>query len=171
MSSSASSPAQSVQPRPWDVHRLPRSEGRTFLVTGGNAGIGHLAAEPLAGTGAAKSAFAQAATRARVPGSHVRHRRLDLAGLQSTRAASLLLRGNQATAWDRHRGPDRPRPEDESQVSGPGCVSQLGTYAPELSPSSWATFAPAALACVTVRRGPATAAAGAVPAAGRMSPA
>lgn len=26
--------------RPWDVHRLPSAAGRSFLVTGGNAGIG-----------------------------------------------------------------------------------------------------------------------------------
>src|SRR4051812_28078814 len=38
---------------PWDVHRLPRARGKTFLVTGGNAGIGYFVAEQLAGTGAA----------------------------------------------------------------------------------------------------------------------
>lgn len=40
------------QDRPWDVHRLPSAEGRNFLVTGGNAGIGYFVAEQLAATGA-----------------------------------------------------------------------------------------------------------------------
>lgn len=72
----------------WDVHRLPSAEGKNFLVTGGNAGIGYFVAEQLASTGAqvilgsrnsAKAAAAVAAIRARVPESRVRHLRLDLA--------------------------------------------------------------------------------------------
>lgn len=38
---------------PWDVRRPPPAEGKTFLVTGGKAGIGYFVAEQLAGTGAA----------------------------------------------------------------------------------------------------------------------
>ncbi|MDX3455660.1 SDR family NAD(P)-dependent oxidoreductase [Streptomyces sp. ME02-8801-2C] len=82
--------------RPWDVHRLPSAEGRNFLVTGGNAGIGYFVAEQLAATGAvvvlgsrdpAKADVAIASIRSRVPGAHVRHLRLDLAGLTSLKAA------------------------------------------------------------------------------------
>ncbi|MFF0739260.1 SDR family NAD(P)-dependent oxidoreductase [Streptomyces sp. NPDC004111] len=84
------------QSRPWDVHRLPSAEGRTFLVTGGNAGIGYFVAEQLAGTGAvvvlgsrdpAKADAAAATIRMRVPGARVQHLRLDLADLPSLEAA------------------------------------------------------------------------------------
>ncbi|MEV6809379.1 SDR family NAD(P)-dependent oxidoreductase [Streptomyces sp. NPDC051132] len=82
--------------RPWDVHRLPSAEGSTFLVTGGNAGIGYFAAEQLAATGAvvvlgsrdrARAEAALASIRARVPGARVRHLRLDLADLSSLKTA------------------------------------------------------------------------------------
>ncbi|TSB31420.1 SDR family NAD(P)-dependent oxidoreductase [Streptomyces benahoarensis] len=81
---------------PWDVQRLPRAEDSTFLVTGGNAGIGYFVAEQLSGTGAAvvlgsrNPARAEAATasiRSRVPGARVRAVRLDLADLASLRTA------------------------------------------------------------------------------------
>ncbi|MER6425336.1 SDR family NAD(P)-dependent oxidoreductase [Streptomyces sp. NPDC001137] len=84
------------QSRPWDVQRLPSAEGRTFLVTGGNAGIGYFAAEQLAATGAvvilgsrnsAKADTAMASIRSRVPGAHVRHLQLDLADLSSLKTA------------------------------------------------------------------------------------
>ncbi|MFE6637640.1 SDR family NAD(P)-dependent oxidoreductase [Streptomyces tendae] len=82
--------------RSWDVHRLPSAQGRSFLVTGGNAGIGYFAAEQLAATGAvvvlgsrdgAKAGAAMASIRARVPGAQVRHLPLDLADLASLRTA------------------------------------------------------------------------------------
>lgn len=91
MSSSSSS-----QNRPWDVHRLPRAEGRVVLVTGGNAGIGYFVAEQLAATGAvvvlgsrdpAKADAAMVSIRSRVPGARVRHLRLDLADLSSLKTA------------------------------------------------------------------------------------
>ncbi|MGW6597850.1 SDR family NAD(P)-dependent oxidoreductase [Streptomyces sp. NPDC055036] len=72
----------------WDVHRLPRAEGRTFLITGGNAGIGYFVAEQLATTGATvviagrsapRREAATASIRSRVPGARVRHVPLDLA--------------------------------------------------------------------------------------------
>ncbi|MGW7412955.1 SDR family NAD(P)-dependent oxidoreductase [Streptomyces sp. NPDC054863] len=77
---------------PWDVHRLPRAEGRVFLVTGGNAGIGYFVAEQLSATGAtvvlagrspAKAEAAGASIRSRVPGARVLSVRLDLADLAS----------------------------------------------------------------------------------------
>ncbi|MFG3116617.1 SDR family NAD(P)-dependent oxidoreductase [Streptomyces sp. NPDC048197] len=84
------------QGRSWDVHRLPSAEGRIFLVTGGNAGIGYFAAEQLAATGAlvilgsrdrAKADAAMASIRSRVPGAQVQHLQLDLADLSSLRTA------------------------------------------------------------------------------------
>jgi NAD(P)-dependent dehydrogenase (short-subunit alcohol dehydrogenase family) len=85
----------------WDVRRLPRAEGKNFLVTGGNAGIGYFVAEQLAGTGAtvilasrdpAKAEAAQESIHTRVPGARVRHIRLDLADLSSLKASSDALR-------------------------------------------------------------------------------
>jgi NAD(P)-dependent dehydrogenase (short-subunit alcohol dehydrogenase family) len=81
---------------PWDVHRLPRAEGKSFLVTGGNAGIGYFVAEQLAGTGAtvvlgsrdeAKAKAAIASISSRVPGAQVQHLPLDLADLSSLRTS------------------------------------------------------------------------------------
>ncbi|QDQ15734.1 SDR family NAD(P)-dependent oxidoreductase [Streptomyces spectabilis] len=80
---------------PWDVHRLPRADGRVFLVTGGNAGIGYFTAEQLSATGAtvvlgsrdpARAEAAVASIRSRVPGAAVRAVRLDLADLSSLTA-------------------------------------------------------------------------------------
>ncbi|KND34702.1 SDR family NAD(P)-dependent oxidoreductase [Streptomyces acidiscabies] len=88
----------SSQRPPWDVHRLPSAEGKTFLVTGGNAGIGYFIAEQLAGTGAVvvlgsrdatKADAAMTSIRSRVPGAHVRHLRLDLADLSSLNGLDL----------------------------------------------------------------------------------
>ncbi|MFF9481613.1 SDR family NAD(P)-dependent oxidoreductase [Streptomyces sp. NPDC014733] len=82
--------------RPWNAHRPPSAEGRTFLVTGGNAGIGYFVAEQLAATGAvvvlgsrdtAKADAAAASIRSRVPGARVRHLPLDLADLSSLKTA------------------------------------------------------------------------------------
>ncbi|MFJ9950846.1 SDR family NAD(P)-dependent oxidoreductase [Kitasatospora sp. NPDC091207] len=80
-------PSESTAPR-WDVHRLPRAEGRSVLVTGGNAGIGYFVAEQLAGAGAtvvlgsrdaAKAEAAIASIGSRVHGARVTHVPLDLA--------------------------------------------------------------------------------------------
>ncbi|WP_433241990.1 SDR family NAD(P)-dependent oxidoreductase [Streptosporangium sp. CA-135522] len=84
----------------WDVHRLPPAEGRTFLVTGGNAGIGYFVAEQLAGTGAtvvlgsrdsAKAEAAMTSIRSHVPGARVRRIPLDLADPSSLRASADAL--------------------------------------------------------------------------------
>ncbi|MFJ4804443.1 SDR family NAD(P)-dependent oxidoreductase [Streptomyces murinus] len=88
--------SSATQSRSWDVHQLPSAEGRNFLVTGGNAGIGYFTAEQLAATGAvvvlgcrdrAKAEAAMASIRSRVPGARVRHLRLDLADLSSLKSA------------------------------------------------------------------------------------
>ncbi|MEU5128606.1 SDR family NAD(P)-dependent oxidoreductase [Streptomyces mobaraensis] len=82
--------------RTWDVRRPPSAEGRTVLVTGGNAGIGYFVAEQLAATGAlvvlgsrnaAKADAAMAAIRSRVAGARLRHLPLDLADLSSLKTA------------------------------------------------------------------------------------
>jgi NAD(P)-dependent dehydrogenase (short-subunit alcohol dehydrogenase family) len=84
-------------PTRWNVHRLPRAEGKTFLVTGANAGIGYHVAEQLATTGAtvvlgsrsaAKADEAMASIRAVVPDARVRHLQLDLADLDSLKASA-----------------------------------------------------------------------------------
>ncbi|MEU6826654.1 SDR family NAD(P)-dependent oxidoreductase [Streptomyces atriruber] len=93
MSSASSTPS-------WDVHRLPRAEGRVFLVTGGNAGIGYFVAEQLSATGAtvvlgsrspAKAEAAMGSIRARVAGARVRAVRMDLADLSSLQSAVASL--------------------------------------------------------------------------------
>ncbi|MEV7402386.1 SDR family NAD(P)-dependent oxidoreductase [Streptomyces sp. NPDC091267] len=81
---------------PWDVRHLPRADGRVFLVTGGNAGIGYFVAEQLSATGATvvlaarnptRGEAARASIHSRVPGARVRVVRLDLADLASLGAA------------------------------------------------------------------------------------
>ncbi|MFF2146784.1 SDR family NAD(P)-dependent oxidoreductase [Kitasatospora sp. NPDC058190] len=80
----------------WDVHRLPHARGKSFLVTGGNAGIGYFVAEQLAGTGAtvvlgsrdrAKAEAAIGSIGSRVPGARVKHVPLDLADPASLKAS------------------------------------------------------------------------------------
>ncbi|MEU1509319.1 SDR family NAD(P)-dependent oxidoreductase [Kitasatospora sp. NPDC005748] len=82
---------------PWDVHRLPSADGKSFLVTGGNAGIGYFVAEQLAATGAVvvlgcrdrgRAGAAMAAIGSRVPGARLRHLPLDLADLASVRGVA-----------------------------------------------------------------------------------
>ncbi|MEO5921730.1 MAG: SDR family NAD(P)-dependent oxidoreductase [Pseudolysinimonas sp.] len=83
--------------RVWDPRNLPPQTGKTFVVTGGNAGIGYFTSEQLAGAGgrviiasrsADKTAAAMASIRERVPGADVRHVVLDLTSLGSVRAAA-----------------------------------------------------------------------------------
>ncbi|MEU5085308.1 SDR family NAD(P)-dependent oxidoreductase [Streptomyces sp. NPDC021356] len=89
------SPSTSSVPH-WDVDRPPRADGRVFLVTGGNAGIGYFVAEQLAASGAEvvlgsrdprRAEAAKASLRDRVPGARVRAVRMDLADLSSLPAA------------------------------------------------------------------------------------
>ncbi|RSM79801.1 short-chain dehydrogenase [Amycolatopsis sp. WAC 01375] len=80
----------------WNVHHLPRADGKTFLVTGGNAGIGYFVAEQLACSGATvllgsrnaeKANAAIASIRSRVPDAKLGHLRLDLSDLSSIKSS------------------------------------------------------------------------------------
>jgi NAD(P)-dependent dehydrogenase (short-subunit alcohol dehydrogenase family) len=82
----------------WDVHQLPRADGRTVLVTGANAGIGFFVAQQLAGAGAtvvlgcrsrAKAEAAMTAIRATHPSASLRFLELDLGDLSSLETDSL----------------------------------------------------------------------------------
>lgn len=81
----------------WDPRVLPRQDGRTVVVTGGNAGIGYFTSEQLAAAGAhviiasrsrEKTARAMAALRERVPEANVSFVELDLASFASIRRAA-----------------------------------------------------------------------------------
>jgi NAD(P)-dependent dehydrogenase (short-subunit alcohol dehydrogenase family) len=76
----------------WNPQRLPRADGKVFVVTGGHAGIGYFISEQLARSGAsvvmasrseAKAQNAMAAIRSRVPGASVSYLHLDLSSLSS----------------------------------------------------------------------------------------
>ncbi|PBC86293.1 MULTISPECIES: SDR family NAD(P)-dependent oxidoreductase [unclassified Streptomyces] len=119
---------------PWSVQRLPRADGRVFLVTGGNAGIGYFVAEQLSATGAtvvlgsrnpAKAEAATASIRARVAGARVRAVRLDLAGLSSLRTVVEALGVDRLDAVVHNAGvalDDPPRKE-----TGDGHELMFGT--------------------------------------------
>ncbi len=86
----------------WDPRHLPSAAGRSFVVTGGNAGIGYFTAEQLASTGARvilasrsaeKAERAIASIRDRVPGAELQFVHLDLSSLSSVAAAAEQLRG------------------------------------------------------------------------------
>jgi NAD(P)-dependent dehydrogenase (short-subunit alcohol dehydrogenase family) len=81
----------------WNPRALPDQSGRTFVVTGANAGLGFFTSEQLAAAGAhvvlacrnpAKSASAVAAIRGRVRGASVSTLELDVADLTSVRRAA-----------------------------------------------------------------------------------
>jgi len=85
----------------WDPRHLPSAAGRTFVVTGGNAGIGYFTAEQLASSGARvilasrsmqKAERAIASIAERVAGAELDVVPLDLASLSSVAAAAQRLR-------------------------------------------------------------------------------
>ena len=85
----------------WNPRRLPAQHGRTFVVTGANAGLGYFTSEQLASTGAhvilacrndARAQNAATRIRQRVPGASVSVLQLDVSDLESVRTASETLR-------------------------------------------------------------------------------
>jgi len=81
----------------WEPTALPSQEGRTFVVTGGTAGIGYFVAEQLAATGARVVVAARSPERTRVALDAIRERvpdaildsvPLDLTSLSAVRAAA-----------------------------------------------------------------------------------
>ncbi|MER5729952.1 SDR family NAD(P)-dependent oxidoreductase [Streptomyces sp. NPDC002138] len=120
------SPTSTTTP-PWSVRRLPRADGRVFLVTGGNAGIGYFVAEQLSATGAtvvlgsrnpAKAEVATASIRARVPGARVRAVRLDLADLSSLEKAVESLDVDRLDAVVHNAGVALDHPPREETADG-----------------------------------------------------
>lgn len=86
----------------WIPSRLPEQTGRTFVITGGNAGLGYFAAEQLASTGAhivlagrnpGRIHTAIRSIRGRVPGASLDTIPLDVASLDSVRSAGAVLAG------------------------------------------------------------------------------
>jgi len=85
----------------WDAQHPPSAAGRTFVVTGGNAGIGYFTAEQLAAAGARvvlasrsaeKAARAIASIGERVAGARLELVTLDLSSLASVAGAAAELR-------------------------------------------------------------------------------
>lgn len=84
----------------WNPRDLPSQHHKTFVVTGGNAGIGYFAAEQLACAGghviiasrnARKAEIARDAIRGQVPGASVEFVHFDLTSLASIRDAAADL--------------------------------------------------------------------------------
>lgn len=84
----------------WNPLALPSQAGKTFAVTGGNAGIGYFIAEQLARAGGhvliasrnpERARAAQEAIRGQVPGAHLGFVAFDLTSLSSVRAAAQEL--------------------------------------------------------------------------------
>lgn len=84
----------------WDPDHLPSQAGKTVVVTGAGRGIGYFIAEQLARAGAfvimttrdpAQAAAAAESIRAQVPEAQLGYVRLDLASLDSVRAAAAEL--------------------------------------------------------------------------------
>ena len=85
----------------WNPRSLPAQTGKTFVVTGANAGLGYFTSEQLAGAGAhvvlacrnlVRADAAAAAIRLRVPGASVSVLQLDVSDLESVRSVSETLR-------------------------------------------------------------------------------
>lgn len=84
----------------WTPDRVPRLDGRTFVITGANSGLGFETARLLARAGGRvvlacrsreKSEAALAQLRAQAPGAELSFAPLDLASLQSVRACAAGL--------------------------------------------------------------------------------
>ncbi|MFJ4102974.1 SDR family NAD(P)-dependent oxidoreductase [Amycolatopsis japonica] len=124
----------------WDVHHLPRADGKTFLVTGGNAGIGYFVAEQLAGTGAtvllgsrgtAKAEAAMTSIRSLVPDASLGHVRLDLSDLSSLKSSVDTLGIDRLDAVVCNAGvllEDQPRRETSDGLELTFATNHLGHF-------------------------------------------
>ncbi|MFI7118691.1 SDR family NAD(P)-dependent oxidoreductase [Amycolatopsis sp. NPDC049868] len=124
----------------WDVHHLPRADGKTFLVTGGNAGIGYFVAEQLAGTGATvllgsrdttKAEAAIASIRSLVPDGRLGHLRLDLSDPASLKSSVDTLEIERLDAVVCNAGvllEDQPRRETADGLELTFATNHLGHF-------------------------------------------
>lgn len=112
----------------WDPFALPSLQGRTIVVTGGNAGMGYFAVEQLAAAGASvviasrsseKAENAIGAVRQRVRAADVSFVRLDLSSLQSVReAAEQITSGGGIDVLINNAGITRPGRRRETTQEG-----------------------------------------------------
>jgi hypothetical protein len=93
----------------WDPNHLPRQRGKTFVVTGGNAGIGYFVSEQLAAAGARivlacrspqKADVAARSIRAHAPEADIAVVRLDLSSLASASPPGRPSVRSPPTAWN-----------------------------------------------------------------------
>jgi NAD(P)-dependent dehydrogenase (short-subunit alcohol dehydrogenase family) len=111
----------------WDPRSIPSQAGKTFVVTGGNAGIGYFISEQLAAAGghviiacrsAAKADAAIAAIHARTPEAQLEHVALDLSSYASVRSAAAALTGRRIDAIIENAGSIMPSKKRETTVDG-----------------------------------------------------
>ncbi|MFJ2261541.1 oxidoreductase [Streptomyces sp. NPDC087844] len=129
-------------PDSWTPADVPDQTGRTFVVTGGNAGIGYFISEHLARAGAhvviasrnaKKAAAAQSAIRHEVPGASLGYLHLDLNSIDEVRkAADDLARLPRIDALIENAGVMSPPSKGERTADGHELimgVSHLGNFA------------------------------------------
>ncbi|MFM9919235.1 SDR family NAD(P)-dependent oxidoreductase [Lacisediminihabitans sp. H27-G8] len=111
----------------WDPRSIPSQAGKTFVVTGGNAGIGYFISEQLAAAGghviiacrsAAKADAAIAAIHARTPEAQLEHVALGLSSHASVRSAAATLTGRRIDAIIENAGSIMPSKKRETTVDG-----------------------------------------------------
>jgi NAD(P)-dependent dehydrogenase (short-subunit alcohol dehydrogenase family) len=112
----------------WNPEALPDLAGRTFAVTGGNAGIGYFISEQLAAAGGHVVILGRNPDRVRAAIEAIRHRiaganltaiPLDLADLESvTSAAAALTRLDRLDALIQNAGISQPGPERRTTRQG-----------------------------------------------------
>ena len=111
----------------WDPRAIPSQIGRTFVVTGGNAGIGYYISEQLADAGAhviiacrssERAHSAIAAIQARTPTARLEHVTLDLSSYESVRAAAVSLEGRRIDAIIENAGSIMPSRQRQTTIDG-----------------------------------------------------
>ena len=111
----------------WNPRDIPAQAGKTFVVTGGNAGIGYFISEQLAAAGgqviiacrsAAKANAAIASIHARTPAAKLEHVTLDLSSYESIRAAAAVLEGRRIDVVIENAGSIMPSRQRETTVDG-----------------------------------------------------